>query len=451
MVREAEWRTHVAALDRRSRAPKPVAAEKHEADRSWRRVISRTRPRTVGDVALRHRLAGMRNRVRLVLLYLSKRKIDPARDHRRPRARSTTAVKNKYYVDEGVNFVVIKPTMLLCTIFRSAGLDENIVDGFVLLNGVERPHKGLSAFFSAWFDKTRGRRRRQRRRRPDHPGLRSGRAAAADRSRAAVRLLRRRRGVASASRRFCSSAPDLLHRSRLPSPWMDNHPLLDLLPAPDRDGGRSSSLPKRNMSARQGDLRGGDVHPAGAVDRGSTSGCSTSRHRRATSSCSACSWIPPLGAQYHVGIDGLRSLPLVWLTTLLLFIAVPGQPDGIPRRCAEGVLRACCCCSRSASLGVFVSLDYFLFYVFWEMMLLPMYFLIGIWGGPKREYAAIKFFLYTLTGSVLMLVAIVALRLDSGTFSIPEMMNLARSGQLTGASRSCCRVGRRRRCSQRLA
>jgi NADH-quinone oxidoreductase subunit M len=83
--------------------------------------------------------------------------------------------------------------------------------------------------------------------------------------------------------------------------------------------------------------------------------------------------------------------------------------------------------------GVFVSLDYFLFYVFWEVMLLPMYFLIGIWGGPRREYAAIKFFLYTLAGSVLMLVAVVALRLTSGTFSIPDLVALARAGDLTGA------------------
>jgi len=79
-----------------------------------------------------------------------------------------------------------------------------------------------------------------------------------------------------------------------------------------------------------------------------------------------------------------------------------------------------------------VALDYFLFYVYWEIMLLPMYFLIGIWGGPRREYAAIKFFLYTLAGSVLMLVAVIALRLTSGTFSIPEMTQMAQAGLLTG-------------------
>ena len=73
-------------------------------------------------------------------------------------------------------------------------------------------------------------------------------------------------------------------------------------------------------------------------------------------------------------------------------------------------------------LGVFVAMDYFLFYVYWEIMLLPMYFLIGIWGGPRREYAAIKFFLYALAGSVLMLIAIVALRLWQvrSSFRVPS-------------------------------
>jgi NADH-quinone oxidoreductase subunit M len=74
-------------------------------------------------------------------------------------------------------------------------------------------------------------------------------------------------------------------------------------------------------------------------------------------------------------------------------------------------------------MGVFVSLDFFLFYIFWEVMLLPMYFLIGIWGGPRREYAAIKFFLYTLLGSVLMLLAIMAMYWDAGTTDIPTLLH----------------------------
>ena len=141
-------------------------------------------------------------------------------------------------------------------------------------------------------------------------------------------------------------------------------------------------------------------------------------------------WIAAIDAHYKVGVDGL-SLALVWLTTLLLFIGVPAS-FGMEK--AGKAYYALLLLLEVGILGVFVSLDLFLFYVFWEVMLLPMYFLIGIWGGPRREYAAIKFFLYTLAGSVLMLVAIVALRLDSGTFDVPRMVEMAAAGQLTGAS-----------------
>ena len=108
-------------------------------------------------------------------------------------------------------------------------------------------------------------------------------------------------------------------------------------------------------------------------------------------------WIPLMKIQYFIGIDGL-SLSLVWLTTLLLFLAVPlsFSISKTPKAFFALLLLL-----EVGILGVFVSQDYFLFYVFWEIMLLPMYFLIGIWGGPRREYAAIKFFLYTLAGSVL--------------------------------------------------
>jgi len=142
------------------------------------------------------------------------------------------------------------------------------------------------------------------------------------------------------------------------------------------------------------------------------------------------SWIKVGGfaVNYTVGVDGL-SLPLVWLTTVLLFIAVPAS-ETVPR--VSKAYYALLLLLQVGIVGVFVSLDYFLFYVFWEVMLLPMYFLIGIWGGPQREYAAIKFFLYTLAGSVLMLIALVAMYLDKGTFSIPEMMAIGKAGQWTG-------------------
>jgi NADH-quinone oxidoreductase subunit M len=141
-------------------------------------------------------------------------------------------------------------------------------------------------------------------------------------------------------------------------------------------------------------------------------------------------WISSIGVQYYIGVDGL-SVALVWLTTVLLFVGVIAS-FGMEK--AGKAYYALLLLLQVGIGGVFVSLDLFLFYVFWEVMLLPMYFLIGIWGGPRREYAAIKFFLYTLAGSVLMLVAIVALRLDSGTFSIPALTELAVSGKLTGAS-----------------
>ncbi len=148
-------------------------------------------------------------------------------------------------------------------------------------------------------------------------------------------------------------------------------------------------------------------------------------------------WIAAIKAEYFVAVDGL-SLALVWLTTLLLFVAVPASFN-IEK--AQKSYYSLLLLLEVGITGVFVAQDYFLFYVFWEVMLLPMYFLIGIWGGPRREYAAIKFFLYTLAGSVLMLVAIVALRLDMGAirgvahpFSIPEMSEMARAGLLTGAN-----------------
>ena len=144
-------------------------------------------------------------------------------------------------------------------------------------------------------------------------------------------------------------------------------------------------------------------------------------------------WISALGVEYHVGIDGL-SVPMVWLTTLLLFLA-PFASWNIEKGVKGYMLLLLLL--EVGVLGVFVSLDLFLFYVFWEVMLLPMYFLIGVWGGPRREYAAIKFFLYTLAGSVLMLLAIVALYLAARDtlatpFSIPQISALIDAGQLTG-------------------
>jgi NADH-quinone oxidoreductase subunit M len=118
------------------------------------------------------------------------------------------------------------------------------------------------------------------------------------------------------------------------------------------------------------------------------------------------SWIPQIGADYKFGIDGISML-LVLLTTLLGFIAVLSSWTAIKERVKE--YYAFMLLLQTGMLGVFMSLDFLVFYVFWEVMLVPMYFLIGVWGGPRKLYAAIKFFLYTLAGSVLMLVGILAI------------------------------------------
>ncbi len=115
-------------------------------------------------------------------------------------------------------------------------------------------------------------------------------------------------------------------------------------------------------------------------------------------------WIPTLDVSYHLGIDGI-SLLLVVLTTFLTPIALLASWDSITTRLKGFV--ALMLLLEVGTLGVFLSLDMFLFYVFWEFMLIPMYFIIGIWGGAERVYAAIKFFLFTMAGSLLMLVAII--------------------------------------------
>jgi len=122
-------------------------------------------------------------------------------------------------------------------------------------------------------------------------------------------------------------------------------------------------------------------------------------------------WIGWLGAEYHVGVDGI-SLLLVLLTTFLTAVAILSSYAAITTSVKEYMI--CMLLLETGMLGVFVALDLILFYVFWEGMLIPMYFLIGIWGGPRRVYATIKFFLYTMAGGVLMLVGIIALYFLTG-------------------------------------
>jgi NADH-quinone oxidoreductase subunit M len=117
-------------------------------------------------------------------------------------------------------------------------------------------------------------------------------------------------------------------------------------------------------------------------------------------------WIPSLGVKYDFGIDGI-SLLLILLTTFIGIIAVVSSYSAIHHR--EKEYYSLLLMLQTGMLGTFCALDFFLFYVFWEIMLVPMYFIIGIWGGARKLYAAIKFFLYTLAGSVLMLLSILAL------------------------------------------
>ena len=133
-------------------------------------------------------------------------------------------------------------------------------------------------------------------------------------------------------------------------------------------------------------------------------------------------WIPSFNIEYYLGVDGL-SIPMVILTGLLFFIGVFVSWN--INKAVKGYF-ALFLLLNTGVMGVFLSLDFFLFYIFWEVMLLPMYFLIGMWGGPQREYAAIKFFLYTLFGSVLMLIGVLGLYFSCGkTFNIIELTQVA--------------------------
>src|SRR3981081_2918042 len=138
-------------------------------------------------------------------------------------------------------------------------------------------------------------------------------------------------------------------------------------------------------------------------------------------------WIPSLGAQYLIGIYGI-SLLLVMLTTVVSFLSILSSWNAIEDRLKE--YYSMFLLLETGMLGVFLSLDFFLFYVFWELVLVPMYLIIGVWGGPRKLYAAIKFFLYTLSGSVLMLLGILTLYFEhfkqfgTYTFDISSLMQL---------------------------
>ena len=142
-------------------------------------------------------------------------------------------------------------------------------------------------------------------------------------------------------------------------------------------------------------------------------------------------WIPTWNIYYRLGVDGI-SLPLVILTSLVSMLSCVASWSINKQHKGYFILFLLL---ETGMMGVFLSLDFFLFFVFWEVMLLPMYFLIGIWGGPRREYAAIKFFLYTLAGGVLMLIAMLMFYFGSGgttdSFNLIELANAASGGSDT--------------------
>lgn len=139
-------------------------------------------------------------------------------------------------------------------------------------------------------------------------------------------------------------------------------------------------------------------------------------------------WISSPPVHYRLGLDGI-SLPLVLMTTVLMPLCILISWHSIESRVQS--FMAMLLIMEGAMIGVFSALDFVLFYVFWEAMLIPMYLLIGVWGGPNRLYAAIKFFLYTLAGSVLLLVAILMLYFQGGhTFDIPQLSQGAYSKSL---------------------
>src|ERR1044072_2161158 len=141
-----------------------------------------------------------------------------------------------------------------------------------------------------------------------------------------------------------------------------------------------------------------------------------------------------LGIRYHVGVDGL-SLWLVLLTTFIVPVALIASWNSVHTKLREFLI--CLLALETGMIGVFVAMDMFLFYLFWEVMLVPMYLLIGVWGGERRIYAAIKFVIYTVVGSLLMLAGIIAIYYAQGqatgnyTFDIVKITEAVRGGALS--------------------
>lgn len=142
-------------------------------------------------------------------------------------------------------------------------------------------------------------------------------------------------------------------------------------------------------------------------------------------------WIPSIGISFYLGVDGI-SILLIVLTGFIMPVAILSsfRAHVIHERGREKLYYAFMLLLEFAMLGVFMAQDLFMFYIFWEVTLVPMYFLIGIWGAERRIYAAVKFFLYTMAGSILMLLAILYVGIQAQTFSVPDIVAGIQSGAL---------------------
>ena len=138
-------------------------------------------------------------------------------------------------------------------------------------------------------------------------------------------------------------------------------------------------------------------------------------------------WIPTIDVNYHIGVDGM-SLPLVVLSVLVSFLCMIYLYFHVPDPGKPKALFALVLLLETGMTGTFVALDLILFFIFFEVVLVPMYFMIGIWGGPRREYAAVKFFLFTLFGSIFMLLGFLALFFQTNTFDMVELQKLGAAG-----------------------
>jgi NADH-quinone oxidoreductase subunit M len=132
-------------------------------------------------------------------------------------------------------------------------------------------------------------------------------------------------------------------------------------------------------------------------------------------------WIPSIHADFYIGVDGI-SMPLILLTTFTTVLIVIASWTNVAKRVAQYM--GAFLILEGLMIGVFAALDAALFYVFWEAMLIPMFIIIGVWGGPRRVYASIKFFLYTFIGSLLMLVALIYMYLKAGTYELAVLQGL---------------------------